>query len=73
MSLKEINTFIIKVLGMEDESKWLSSEKVNIFITVFVTPLIALIGTILNAIIQNENYRTLIAKAIKAPTNPLIV
>ena len=65
MSLKEINTFIIKVLGMEDESKWLSSEKVNIFITVFVTPLIALIGTILNAIIQNENYRTLIAKAIK--------
>lgn len=65
MSLKGINTFIIKVLGMEDESKWLSSEKVNIFITVFVTPLIALIGTILNAIIQNENYRTLIAKAIK--------
>ena len=65
MSLKEINTFIIKVLGMEDESKWLSSEKVNIFITVFVTPLIALVGTIINAIIQNENYRTLIAKVIK--------
>lgn len=62
MSLK---TFIVKVLGIEDESKWLSSQKVNIFITAFVSPLFALIGTTIKAIIQNKNCISAIVDTIR--------
>lgn len=65
MSIYKLKRFTIKVFGIEDESEWLRSEKVNIFITAFVSPLLALIGTIVKAIIQNENLILTITDTIK--------
>lgn len=62
MSKKKV---IAKVLGIEDESQWLSSEKVNIFIAAFVSPLLALIGTIIKAIIQKKNCISTIVDTIQ--------
>ena len=60
-----LKNFAVKVFGIENESKWLRSEKANIFITAFVSPLIALIGATIKAIIQNENLIQTIIDIIK--------
>ncbi len=55
MNIHKFNSFIIKVLDIEDESKWLSSAKVNIFITALIPPIIGLIGSIIKVVIVDEN------------------
>lgn len=46
MKKNSINAFVVQVLKMEDESKWLHSEKVNIFITAIIPAFIGLITTV---------------------------
>lgn len=68
MSLKETKKFIISVLGIEDQAKWLSAEKVNIFITTLAAPLLALLGTIIKTIIiQDKNSLKSIVQTMGTP------
>ena len=65
MSIHKFNLFIIKVLGIEDESKWLSSEKVNIFITALIPPIIGLIGSIIKVVIVDKSQISSIIEIFK--------
>ena len=59
MSLHGFNNFVIQVLGIENESEWLHSEKVNIFITAIIPAFFTFL-TALIPIIKGENIRRLL-------------
>ena len=48
MNKRSRKSFIFQVLGMENESKWLHSEKVNIFITAFIPTFVGLITSFIS-------------------------
>lgn len=43
----KIKSFLIAVFGIEEESKWLHSEQVNIFITAIIPGILSLIGVVI--------------------------
>ena len=50
MSLHGIKSFLIQVLGIEKESEWLHSEKVNIFITAIIPAFFAFLAALVPVI-----------------------
>lgn len=68
MSLRSINSFVVQVLGIENESEWLKSEKVNIFITAIIPAFFAFLTTLI-PIIKDHNIKSL----IKIVTNNIFI
>ena len=60
MSIHSINSFVIQVLGIENQSEWLKSEKVNIFITAIIPAFFAFLTTLI-PIIRNHSLGSLIS------------
>lgn len=54
MSIHGFNTFVVQVLGIENESEWLKSERVNIFITAIIPAFFAFITALITVIHGHE-------------------